>query len=185
MSSLFLADLVVFLSVFTFCTSYTPLNQTQLSFFHKCILLNCLKSTSLLCYMPFSKKTNFSKEDKNPILLRASAIGRLSSLTEAATSSLISIILFSGLISFEDETGTMTDSFDIWDSAPEQPCLAGLPSLAAETLRAPARLSALYLVSESTCLSDGHHKFQGRQFMQNMTPGRSRLLFKSSFFSKF
>lgn len=58
---------------------------------------------------------------------------------------------------------------------------AGLPSLAAETLRALARLSALYLVSESAYLSDGLHKFKGRQPIQKMVLAKSGLLLKSSF----
>ena len=92
-----------------------------LPFFHKCALLNCLKSTS--CYYTlFSKKTNFSKEDKSPILIRAFAVGRLFWLIQAATSSSTSIILFSGLISFEHKDGTILDSFDIWDTAIQQPC---------------------------------------------------------------
>lgn len=55
---------------------------------------------------------------------------------------------------------------------------ARLPSLAVEILRPPARFSALYLVSESTYLSDGLHKFKGRQPMQNIILG---VLLKLSF----
>ena len=102
------------------------------------------------CYYAlfFPKKITFSKEDESPILMRAFAFGRLFWLIQASSSSSISIILFSSLISFEHKDGTVLDSFDIRNTATSSPA-TGLPSFAAGTLRAPAQLSALYLVSES------------------------------------
>ena len=151
MLSEFLAALI---SSFQFLLSelYAPflvfLLPRLLSFFHKCVKLNCIKSASCYYALFFPKKITFSKEDESPILIRAFAFGGLFWLIQAAPSSSISIILFSSLISFEHKAGTILDSFDIWSIATSSPA-TGLPDFAAETLRAPAWLSALYLIWET------------------------------------
>lgn len=141
--------------------------------------MNSLKSSSCY-YTPFSKKLRFSKEDKNPTLIRAFVVRKLFGLLR-----LLSALSF--------QLSYLVDSFHLWiklaqfqthlTSETLQPRILPLwPSqFNCRDSKSASQIISFIFSSRSACLSDGLHKFKGRLPMENMIPLRFGLLLKSFF----
>lgn len=89
--------------------------------------------------------------------------------------------LTGGLISFEDKTSTIWTHLTSETLQPRAlPCWPSQFNCK-DPKSSSKVISFLYLVAECEYLSDGLHKFKGRQPMYHITPVRSGLLLKLSF----